>query len=360
MYPVRGIGIQAADKINPDVFANGCCEKGWKGEKQMAKASYVVGYDVGGTKLGIGLVSKDGKLAGSARIPNKDTHPEDVLPETIRITRELVEKAGLQMSDLAAFGVSGPFPADPVNGIMTAPPNNPFWRNVPIRKYYEDHLGIPGTFENDANCGALADWFFGAGKGCQDFIYLTMSTGIGGGIIAAGKLVRGRGGCAGEIGHTVVRPDGRYCSCGLRGCYEAYCGGRAVAMHLQAELRKMPDNLMTRMVNGKLEDIDMLVFEKAVRAGDPFAVEQWDEMCQMNAQMFGRLINTFNPERLVLGTFAWAIGDLFMEPVRKYLPKYAWKDMLQLCEIVPSELKREISSYAGAAAALNFLKERNL
>jgi len=292
----------------------------------MAKTRYVIGYDVGGTKLGIGLASADGKLLGSAMLPNKDTYPEPVLQETLKVSKQLIDKAGLKLSDIAAFGVSSPYPADPVNGVMTAPTNNKFWRNVPIRKYFEDNLGIPGTFENDANCAALAEWFFGAGRGCKDFIFLTMSTGIGAGIVAADRLVRGKGFYAGEIGHAVVKPDGRYCNCGQRGCYEAYCGGRALALHLQAELRKMPDNMMVKMVDGKLEDIDMIVFEKAVRAGDPFAVEQWDDMSRINAQVFGMLLNIFNPERLVLGTFAWAIGDLFLDPIKKYLPKYAKKD----------------------------------
>ena len=324
----------------------------------MTQPRYVIGYDVGGTKLGIGLASTDGKLLGSAMLPNKDTYPEDVLPETLRISKQLLADAGLTTADLAAFGISSPYPADPVNGIMTAPTNNKFWRNVPIRKYFEDNLGIAGTFENDANCAALAEWFFGAGRGCKDFIFLTMSTGIGAGIIAADKLVRGKGFFAGELGHTVVKPDGRYCNCGLRGCYEAYCGGRAIALHLQSELLKMPDNIMVKMVDGNLDDIDMIVFEKAVRAGDAFAMEQWDEMCRLNAQVFGGLLNTFNPERLVLGTFAWAIGDLFMDPIKKYLPKYCWQQTLQDCELVAGELKREMAAYAGPAAAINFLKEK--
>ena len=243
----------------------------------MTQPRYVIGYDVGGTKLGIGLASTDGKLLGSAMLPNKDTYPEDVLPETLRISKQLLADAGLTTADLAAFGISSPYPADPVNGIMTAPTNNKFWRNVPIRKYFEDNLGIAGTFENDANCAALAEWFFGAGRGCKDFIFLTMSTGIGAGIIAADKLVRGKGYFAGELGHMVVKPDGRYCNCGLRGCYEAYCGGRAIALHLQSELRKMPDNIMVKMVNGNLEDIDMIVFEKAVRAGLGVSVD-WDKV----------------------------------------------------------------------------------
>ncbi|MGE4565797.1 MAG: ROK family protein [Victivallaceae bacterium] len=324
----------------------------------MSVPFYVLGYDVGGTKLGIGLTSSDGRLIGSARIENKDTHPDDILPQLVTIGKSLVADAGLRMADIRAFGISAPYPADPVNGIMTNPTNNPKWRNVPIRKYLEDQLGIPGTFENDANCAALAEWFFGAGRGCDDFIYLTMSTGIGGGIIAAGRLVRGKGFYAGEIGHTVIERNGIQCACGLKGCYEAYCGGRAIALRIQDELKNQPGHPIIELAGGKLENIDMLVFEKAVRAGIPYAVELWADMCDRNAQAFGTLLNTFNPAKLVLGTFAWAIGDLFMDPVRQALPKYAWAQTISDCELVPSELRRDIGYYAGAAAALNYLKER--
>ncbi len=325
----------------------------------MSAPFYVLGYDVGGTKLGIGLTSSDGRLIGNARLENKDTHPDDILPQLVSIGKGLVSDAGLRMADVRAFGISAPYPADPVNGIMTAPTNNPKWRNVPIRKYLEDQLGIPGTFENDANCAALAEWYFGAGRGCDDFIFLTMSTGIGAGIIAAGHLVRGKGFYAGEIGHTVIERNGLECACGLKGCYEAYCGGRAIAHRIQRELKAQPDHPMIELAGGKIEDIDMLTLEKAVRAGIPYAVELWDDMCDRNAQAFGILLNTFNPAKLVLGTFAWAIGDLFMDPIRKALPKYAWKQTVSDCELVPSELRRDIGYYAGAAAALNYLKERD-
>lgn len=325
----------------------------------MSEVFYVLGYDVGGTKLGIGLASSDGRLLGRARLENKDTDPDDILPQLVTIGKQLVAEAGLQMSDVRAFGISAPFPADPVNGIMTKPTNNPKWRNVPIRKYLEDNLGLPGTFENDANCAALAEWYFGAGRGCEDFIYLTMSTGIGGGIIAANKLVRGRGFCAGEVGHMVIELNGRQCACGLKGCYEAYCGGRAIAKRIQQELKDQPDHLIVQLAGGKIEDIDMIAFEKAVRAGNEYAVKLWDEMSLRNAQAFGILINTFNPHRLVLGTFAWAAGDLFLDPIRKHLPQFAWEQCIADCEIVPSELRRDIGYYAGPAAALYFLATRD-
>ena len=325
----------------------------------MSQEKMVLGFDVGGTKIGIGLGGADGRLAGKARIENLNTYPEEVLPKMVSEAKRLVAEVGLSMADVAAFGISAPFPADPANGIMTAPPNNRHWKNVPILAYLREQLGIDGCFENDANCGALAEWFFGAGRGCTDFIYLTMSTGIGGGIIAANHLIRGgRALSAGELGHICIELDGRQCNCGMKGCYEAYSGGRALAQRMQEELRDNPESMIVQLVDGKLEEIDMIVLEKAVRAGDSYAVALWDEMSLRSAQAFGLYINVFNPQKLVLGTLAWAVGDLYTDPIKKYLPQFCWKEPLEACEIVPSELRRDIGYYAGVAAALNFLKEK--
>ncbi|MDD3885247.1 MAG: ROK family protein [Victivallaceae bacterium] len=325
----------------------------------MTEKKFVLGFDIGGTKIGIGLASTDGELLGRERLENKDTDPADVLPKLAAAAKQMVAAAGLSMDKVAAFGISAPFPADAARGIMTNPPNNPKWRNVPILDYLREHLGIAGCFENDANCGALAEWFFGAGRGCKDFIYLTMSTGIGGGIVSSGRLVRGgKALSAGELGHIVVQLDGRQCNCGMKGCYEAYSGGRAVAQRVQKELAGQPDSMIMKLVGGKVEDIDMVAIEKAVRANDPYATAVWDEMSLRSAQAFGIFINAFNPEKLILGTLAWAIGDLYTDPIKKYLPRFCWAEPMAACEIVSSELKRDIGYYAGVAAALNYLKEQ--
>ena len=318
----------------------------------------LLGIDIGGTKIGIGLGDETGRLLGSSYKDNRDTDPAEVLPWIVSEAGRLAADAGITVKDIAAFGISAPFPADAARGIMLRPPNNPKWRNVAILDYLKTNLGINGCFENDANCGALAEWFFGASRGCTDFIYLTMSTGIGGGIIAAGKLVRGgKALSAGELGHICIQLDGRQCSCGMRGCYEAYCGGRALAARMAEELADKPDSMIMKLA-AEPGKPDMRTLEQAVRANDPYAVKLWEEMSLRNAQAIGAFINAFNPQKIVLGTLAWAVGDLYTQPILKELPRFCWEEPRKACEIVSSELKREISSYAGIAAALNFLKER--
>ena len=318
----------------------------------------VIGFDIGGTKIGIGVGDESGKILNMTSIPNVDTDPNDILPLMVSEVRRLCREAHVEIGGCPAFGISAPFPADALKGIMTAPPNNPKWRNVPILDYLRSNLGIPGCFENDANCGALAEWFFGAGRNCRDFIYLTMSTGIGGGLICSDRLVRGgRALSAGELGHICVQLDGRLCGCGQRGCYEAYCGGRALALRMREELKDKPESMIMQLAGGNPEKIDMIILEKAARANDPYALALWDEMSLRNAQAFGIFINAFNPEKLILGTMAWAIGDLYTAPILKYLPRFCWKEPREACQIVPSELKRQIGAYAGIAAALNYLRE---
>ena len=319
---------------------------------------YLIGFDIGGTKIGIGLGTTNGVIVQSDRLDNKNTDPAVILPRLAAIAKELMAKENITGKDVLAFGISTPSPADIPNGIITTPPNNPYWRNVPIKSYLENALQIRGCFENDANCGALAEWLFGAGKGCKDMIYLTMSTGIGAGIIAGGKLVQGKTFLAGEIGHSVIEPHGRQCNCGLKGCWEAYCGGRAIAQRMQEELAGQTGHAMLKYAkDGLLENLDMLSLENAARDGVGYAVKLWDEMCLRDAQMFGMLMNIFNPEKIVLGTIAYAAGDFFMEPVKKYLPDFAWKETLEACQVVPSLLKRDIGSYAGLAGALYELKQ---
>lgn len=320
----------------------------------------LLGIDIGGTKLGLGLGDENGNIFSSRYRDNRDTSPDEVLPWIVAEAKSLAAENNLTLDDIEAFGISAPFPADAVRGIMTRPSNNPKWHNVPILDYLKQHLAIDGCFENDANCAALAEWYFGAARGCSDFIYLTWSTGIGGGIIANDRLLRGgKLLSAGELGHICLQLGGRQCVCGMQGCYEAYCGGKAVAMRVQSEVADKPDCFIMREVSGDVSKIDMRVIEAAVRANDEYALKLWDEITTRHAQALGLFINSFNPEKIVLGTMAWAIGDLLVKPVLEKLPAFCWRELLDACDIVYSGLRREISSYAGIAAALNYVREKS-
>jgi glucokinase len=324
----------------------------------MDKAFPVLGFDIGGTKIALCLGTSDGRILGSTRVDNKNRAPELVLPELVQAGRRLLSEAKVEQKELRAIGIGSPAPMDFLKGMILTPPNMKTWRNVAIRDYLGEAFGVEAFFDNDANGGGLAEWIFGAGKGAETMLYLTMSTGIGGGIIANGRLLRGKSFIAGEVGHVVIDPNGPKCNCGLTGCYEAFCGGRALAQRMQAELADKPGSFIVKAVGGKLDDIDVGVLVKAVRAKDPYAVALWEEMCLRNAQAIGIFINTFNPDMIVLGTIAVHTGDLFMKPLMKDLPRFCWEDALKPCKILPSALGAHIGEYSGIAIALNFLYER--
>lgn len=326
----------------------------------LSDSSAVLGFDIGGTKIAVSLGSLDGRVLASERIPTgaKADYAE-VLPRMVETARAVVQAAGVPADSVLACGICAPGPLDIPHGRMLKSPNMA-WDNVPIRDDLADALELPVYFDNDANGGALAEWFFGAGQGCRDFIYLTMSTGVGGGIIANGALLQGTTGLAGELGHIVLDPDGPLCHCGMRGCLEAYCGGRSVSDRLKRTMRESPvqEIMDSPNVQGDFDKLDYLTLREAVHRNVPFAVQFWDDVCMRLAQGMGIHMMSFNPELIVLGTLAVYSGDLLMSRVNHYLPRFVWSSVLQNCRIQPAALGSEVGELSGPCVALYGLFEQ--
>ncbi|MCK5843095.1 MAG: ROK family protein [Victivallales bacterium] len=321
---------------------------------------YVVGIDIGGTKIAVCLGTDKGEIKSSVRLDNRDSSPDDILPALMREIRGMLDDVGLTPADLAAVGIGSPSPIDIPKGLITRPHNLRKWVNVPIRDYVAGELGVDVFFENDANAGALAEWMFGAGENVDNMIYLTMSTGIGGGVIADGRLLHGASFLAGEVGHMSLDPNGPLCECGMRGCYEAFCGGRAVAKRLREELADKPNHRIVELAGGDIEKVDIPILRQAVLEGEPYAVDLWNEICLRNAQAIGALMNVFNPERIVLGTIALASGDLLMTPLKEKLSEFCWDETLSVCRLSLSSLGGQIAEYSGLCVALNGLRGKGL
>ncbi len=322
----------------------------------MKKDILAIGFDIGGTKIAAALGTGDGKIISSKRIKSENRAPEDVLGEMVLAGNEMLKSNGFKSSDLTAIGIGAPGPMDIPKGTIS-PCNMKKWVNVPVRDYLSEKMGVKAYFDNDANAGVLAEWLFGAGKGCSHLIYLTMSTGIGGGIIANGHLVQGASFTAGEIGHMVLDPKGPVCNCGLRGCYEAFCGGRAISQRMQREIADQPDHPIIKYVDGKIEKLGYPALLEAVKDKNGYALDLWDEICMRNAQAIGILGNTFNPEMIVLGTIASHAKELLLDPINKHLPQFCWKEMIDAMKIQPTSLGNEIGEYSGICVALNGLFE---
>lgn len=323
----------------------------------MRESFPVLGFDIGGTKIAVCLGSSDGKILGSERVTSKGRGPDEVLPELVAIGRKLLKDAAIPSEKLKAIGISAPAPMDILKGTIS-PTNMKKWVNVPVRDYLAEAFGVQTYFDNDANAGALAEWFFGAGKGSKDMIYLTMSTGIGGGIISKGHLIQGKSLIAGEVGHIVLDVNGPLCNCGMRGCYEAFCGGQALAQRMQRELTGQPDHPIVKYAGGKIEDIDMRALHSALKDNNEYAVNLWNEVTLRNAQALGIFLNSLSPEYIVMGTIARVYGDLFMKPILQKLPDFCWKEMRDACTIRATALGEKMGEYSGVCVALNYLYEK--
>jgi len=326
----------------------------------MSKKINVLGVDIGGTKIAVCLANSDGEILGSERIRSTTTY-EEILQQLVEMCNKLCAANGMTIKDISSCGISAPGPLDLDNGLLLRTPNVSWVdRPLPIRDDLARLLGIPASLENDANAGVLAEWFYGSGKGKKDLIYLTMSTGVGGGIVCGGKLLHGTNGNAGELGHMILDIHGPLCNCGCRGCLEAYTGGRAVAKRIQDALRNEPTHELLRMpgVDGKLENLSFQTVRDGAKAKIPLAMEMWDEICLRLAQGIGCIMSAYNPELIVLGTAAYYAGDFLMKPVMEYLPRFTWPTFYDSCEVRLSALGLKVGELAGASVALNVLYER--
>jgi len=317
----------------------------------------LLGIDIGGTKTSVCAGNEKGELFASRRMPMDHREAVDVFErKLIALCREVLDAAALKLGHVTAIGISAPGPLNIRQGVLISPPNNPGWRNVPITAMVRNALGRPVFLNNDANACALAEAAYGSHRGARNLIYLTFSTGLGGGIILNGQLVQGSTDTGGEVGHQVLDPKGPRCGCGQRGCWEAYVGGRRVAERLQAKIRRR--GLKTRIVEkagGRIEDIDLRALEAAARDGDPLALAEWDRFTERAAQGIGNLIMCLNPDVVVLGTIAIQAGEFAMRPIRQKLKKYAWQWPLAACQIVPSALGGRIGDLSAIAVATSGL-----
>ncbi len=304
----------------------------------------LLGIDIGGTKIAVCIGDDEGRLIEKQRIPTQaGDGPDQAIARILEVARPFCAKYAPK-----AVGLCSPGPISYAEGRMLTPPNLPKWHGCLIRDQIGGALALPIEMNNDGNACVLAEHHFGEHKGRKNMVYLTMSTGVGGGIISGGQLVQGVSDTGGEVGHMVLDIEGPSCLCGQRGCFEAYCGGGPLSIRIQKEI--VEEGINTSMVQeaGSVENISMETLAKCARDGDPYALDHWNHFSERLAQGIGSIIQILNPEVIVLGTIAIHEGAFLMDRVEKALPKYCWKHPLEHTTITPStiEFMGPISSLA--------------
>jgi len=295
-------------------------------------ASYFIGVDLGGTNVRAARFTRQSHTPeAKTKIPTEGARGVDHVYG--RIEAAIREVAPSDLAQVAGVGIAVPGPTDPYAGVVMKAPNIPDWINIPLRQVMRSRLGRPVFIGNDANLAALGEWKFGAGRGHTDVLYLTISTGIGGGVISGNRLLLGVRGLAAEVGHMQVDPRGPLCGCGQLGHIESFASGTAIAKTAQASLRdgQGEDSQVLKLVDGDISRVTSAVVGQAAQAGDGFACDLIAEAGTMLGQAVASMLHAYNPSIVIFGGGVSMLGDLLLEPTRRAVRRYAmseayWKD----------------------------------
>jgi len=316
-------------------------------------AQPVLALDIGGTKLAVAVVAADGSTHGLLVEPTrKEEGPEAVIARLFELGERALAAAGL--GPVAAVGISCGGPLDAAAGVLTGPLHLPGWIEVPIVALAEARFGVPAVLENDATAAMLGEHRYGAARGHDIALYLTISTGIGGGAIIGGHLHRGAAGNGGEFGHVMVRPGGRLCLCGRHGCLEGYASGSSIAVRAREALAagERPSSLR------ELPEVRAEHVSAAAQAGDPLAREIWDETTAVLGQGITDLVNVFEPHIVVLGGGVTRSGSALLDPVAEIVHRDAMPPAAA-ARIVLAGLGDEVCVVGAAALAFDLVRERS-
>jgi len=321
---------------------------------------YIVGVDLGGTSINVGVLPYEGgEVLGVRSMPtNSDHGAKFVVDRMVAMIRGSMEdasrEAGIPEGGIIGIGLGSPGPLDRKTGTVIETPNLG-WRNFPLRDLISNSIGLPAELDNDANCATIGEWWMGAGKGTRALVGVTLGTGIGGGIVLDGRLFHGAADVAGEVGHMTIDSTGRKCKCGNYGCLEAYASGPAIAARAIEGLETGETSLLPSLVGGDLSRVTAETVYEAIIAGDLYAKEVMRETAKFLGAGLANLINILNPEMLVISGGVTRAGEHLFEPLRAQIRRRAFRHAEESCRIVSTGL----SGMAGViGAAYMFRVER--
>jgi glucokinase len=313
----------------------------------------IIGIDLGGTKIGTGLVSVHGEVLASDYQPTDAIQGQDaVIKRMVEAAHRVMAEAGVSVNDISGVGIGSPGPLDIPKGMLIDPPNLPTWRNVPLRQIVQDRLGVPAYLENDANAAAIGEYLYGAGQGTRNMIYVTVSTGIGGGLILNGQIYHGVNGSAGEIGHMTIMPRGPHCGCGNRGCLEALASGTAIAREGQELVNRGVPTLIAEIVKDAPYSVSAKNVVDAMNRGDAYATEIVTQAMYYLGVGMANLVNLFSPEMIVIGGGLSNLGNALLDPVRRAIRLRAFPSAAEHVTVRLAKLGAEVGIVGAAGAAL--------
>lgn len=311
---------------------------------------FVLGVDLGGTKILAAVVTESGEVISRAKKKTKPERPtEEILERLAKCCRKAVDEAGVSFDSIAGIGVGAPGPLDPDKGIVIETPNVNL-TNAHITDFLKKELNVPAFLDNDVNVGTLGEYVYGAGKGKKDVIGIFMGTGIGGGVIINGELLHGFSKNAGELGHMKLVHDGAECGCGQYGCLEAYASKTAMIKRLQNAIRNGAKSVLPDLIGDDWTKLTSKIFLKAFEANDDLVISTVERAAKYTGVGVGSLLNILSPEVVVIGGgLVEALGEPVLEIIRKYARENCFSIVYDGVAIVPAALGDD-SGILGAAA----------
>jgi glucokinase len=309
-----------------------------------------VGIDLGGTQLRVAVADDRGRLRTVVRHPTEAARGrQHVIDRIVATVKEALEEDGTSPRRVRALGIGLPGPVDPAAGLVISPANLPGFRNVPLNRILTRATGISSFLHHDAHLAALGEHRRGAARGASELVYVTVSTGIGAGILLRGELYAGAHGIAGEVGHIVVQRDGPLCTCGNRGCLEAIASGTGIARAARELAPGTPGSVLHELESPVAEDV-----ARAARDGDALAKSILENAGTYLGLAMGTLVNLFNPQLIVLGGSVIKAGAFLLGPMRRSMNASSWKAARRGLRIVRPALGDDV----GLIGAIEFARLR--
>lgn len=311
---------------------------------------YTIGIDLGGTNIVASVVDDDYNIIGTSKTPtNSPRSADEIFDDIADVCEEAVKAAGLTMDDIDSVGMGTPGTVNQDGIIEFA--NNLAFNNVPARTMLAKRINKPEEkvfIENDANCAALGEAYAGCGNGAKDFVAVTLGTGVGSGVIIGGKIVNGVNYAGGECGHMVIVVDGEQCSCGRKGCWEAYASATALIRQTKKAMEEYPDSLMHKLAKEEGKVSGRTAFD-AMRLGDIAGIKVVDDYIKYVACGLINIVNALQPEIICIGGGICNEGETLMKPLRRFVQseRYSIHSKIQT-KIVKAELGND-AGVIGAA-----------
>ncbi len=292
---------------------------------------YYVGIDLGGTNIAAGLVTVDGKILADKSVPTRAERDwKEIVADMASLAKEVIAMAGVEISEVTGVGIGCPGSIDNENGIC-AYSNNIKMEKADIAGEFKKHFDIPVNLENDANAAALGEYEVN-GKGAKSYVFVTLGTGIGGGVVIDGKIFRGHNGVGAEIGHTVIVSGGEKCTCGRCGCWEAYGSVTALIRQTKAAMEKNPDSLLHKLAEKEGKVTGKITFD-AAQQGDKVAQGVLDQYFKYVAEGITNMVNIFQPEKVVIGGSVSKQGDYLLKPIAELVNKDDYNRYMHKAEV---------------------------